>query len=53
VRVGFENNLWLPDDRLARSNAEIVAAAAAALQAENLTLGSAKELARRWGIARR
>lgn len=53
VRVGFENNLWLPDGRLARSNAEIVAAAAAALEAENLTLGSAKELARRWGIAHR
>jgi uncharacterized protein (DUF849 family) len=53
VRVGFENNLWLPDGTLAGANAEIVAAAAAALRAEGLTLGGAKELAERWGLARR
>jgi uncharacterized protein (DUF849 family) len=53
VRVGFENNLWLPDGTLAGGNADIVAAAAAALRAESLTLGGAKELAERWGLARR
>jgi uncharacterized protein (DUF849 family) len=29
VRVGFENNLWLADGRLAASNAELVAQVAA------------------------
>jgi len=31
VRVGFENNLWLADGRLAQSNAELVAQVAATL----------------------
>jgi uncharacterized protein (DUF849 family) len=30
VRVGFENNLWLPDGRVAKSNAVLVALAAEA-----------------------
>jgi uncharacterized protein (DUF849 family) len=33
ARVGFENNLWLPDGRLASHNGELVAAAAAVARA--------------------
>jgi 3-keto-5-aminohexanoate cleavage enzyme len=39
IRVGFENNLWLPDGSVAASNAEIVAATAAAVAATGLQTG--------------
>jgi 3-keto-5-aminohexanoate cleavage enzyme len=41
MRVGFENNLWLPDGSMAASNAEIVAATAAAVAATGLQAGDA------------
>ena len=41
MRVGFENNLWLPDSSVAASNAEIVAATAAAVAATGLQPGDA------------
>ena len=44
VRVGFENNLSLPDGARAGSNAELVGAAAAALEAVGLALQTADGL---------
>ncbi|MGR6468125.1 3-keto-5-aminohexanoate cleavage protein [Rhizobium sp. PAMB 3182] len=41
MRVGFENNLWLPGGGVAGSNAEIVAGTAAAIAASGLHLGDA------------
>lgn len=47
VRVGFENNLHLPDGRMAKSNADLVrlaAMAAAALGREPMTAGDLRRL---------
>ncbi|MCZ4093910.1 3-keto-5-aminohexanoate cleavage protein [Sinorhizobium psoraleae] len=48
VRVGFENNLWLPDGSLASDNAALVAASSAALRASGLTVADADRLRRMW-----
>ncbi|TWG65556.1 uncharacterized protein (DUF849 family) [Aminobacter sp. J44] len=44
ARVGFENNLWLPDGSIAPSNAAIVAATAAGCAASGRPLASADDL---------
>jgi uncharacterized protein (DUF849 family) len=44
VRVGFENNLFLPDGSLARDNAALVEAAANAIAACGLRRATAEEL---------
>jgi uncharacterized protein (DUF849 family) len=48
VRVGFENNLFLPDGSQARENADLVAAAAAAIKACGLRHATAEELRQDW-----
>jgi len=53
VRVGFENNLALPNGARAASNAELVGAAVGALEAVGLTVQTAdslrEEIAAHWG----
>ncbi|MBA3517048.1 MAG: 3-keto-5-aminohexanoate cleavage protein [Rhizobiales bacterium] len=49
VRVGFENNLWLPDGSVAPSNVASVAATAQALRRCGRALASADDLRLRWG----
>lgn len=51
VRVGFENNFYLPDGTLARSNAELVAATAKEI--ENAGFGIMKPAAARQFLRRR
>ena len=48
VRVGFENNLSLPDGRIAPSNAALVATAAGAIAASGLKAATADELRETW-----
>lgn len=48
VRVGFENNLHLPDGRMARDNAELVGATSAALRALGLPPCDGNGLRREW-----
>jgi 3-keto-5-aminohexanoate cleavage enzyme len=48
VRVGFENNLFMPDGSQARDNAELVAAAAAAMGACGLRPATAEDLRQDW-----
>jgi 3-keto-5-aminohexanoate cleavage enzyme len=48
VRIGFENNLDLPNGTRAGSNAELVSRAASTLQACGLTLADADALRRAW-----
>lgn len=48
ARVGFENNLQLPDGRLAPDNAALVAATVALLPPLGLRPASADEIRRRW-----
>jgi uncharacterized protein (DUF849 family) len=48
VRVGFENNLWLPDGSLAPDNAALVAASSAGLRACGLTIADADRLRHMW-----
>lgn len=48
VRVGFENNLLLPDGSTAPSNAALVEATAGALKACGLAIGGADELRSAW-----
>jgi uncharacterized protein (DUF849 family) len=48
VRVGFENNLFMPDGSQARDNAELVAAAAAAMGACGLRTAAAEDLRQDW-----
>jgi 3-keto-5-aminohexanoate cleavage enzyme len=48
ARVGFENNILLPDGSLAPSNAAAVAGAAEALRRCGRTIAGADELRRRW-----
>lgn len=49
-RVGFENNLDLPDGSRAPDNAAIVAATATALKSVGLTPATAADLRARWGL---
>ena len=51
ARVGFENNLFLPDGREARDNAELVAASAAAAAAIGRPLADAATARRLMGAA--
>ncbi|MEO3386962.1 3-keto-5-aminohexanoate cleavage protein [Mesorhizobium sp. CAU 1741] len=48
ARVGFENNLWLPDGAVASSNAAIVSATATAALSSQRELATAEELRRLW-----
>lgn len=48
VRVGFENNLHLPDGRLAPSNAALVEATAGAIAASGMRAATADELRAAW-----
>lgn len=48
ARVGFENNLWLPDGTLAPDNAAIVAATAAACAGSGRPLATADDLRAGW-----
>lgn len=48
ARVGFENNLWLPDGTDAPSNAAIVAATATACAASGRRLATADDLRNGW-----
>lgn len=48
ARVGFENNLWLPDGTLASGNAALVAAAARGAASSGRPLATAADLRRRW-----
>lgn len=50
VRVGFENNLALPDGTTAPDNAALVKAAAGIVGAGGITLTTADELRAVWGI---
>jgi uncharacterized protein (DUF849 family) len=49
-RVGFENNLWLPDGSVATGNAELVDTVAALVRGAGLRLADASGLRGRWGI---
>jgi 3-keto-5-aminohexanoate cleavage enzyme len=51
IRIGFENNLHLPDGRLAPDNAALVGAAVEALRGAGLEIGTGEALARRWGLS--
>lgn len=44
ARVGFENNLYRPDEGLARDNAELVSSARRAIEACGLAIGTAQAL---------
>jgi uncharacterized protein (DUF849 family) len=48
VRVGFENNLFMPDGSQARDNAELVAASAEAIGSCGMRPGTAEELRDAW-----
>lgn len=50
IRVGFENNLLLPDGSTARSNASLAKCATHLVEAAGLRLADAAALRRRWGI---
>ena len=50
VRVGFENNFFLPDGSTAQDNAELVGAGAAAVRACGLRPATAEELRRAWRV---
>ncbi|TKT82683.1 3-keto-5-aminohexanoate cleavage protein [Aquamicrobium sp. LC103] len=48
ARVGFENNLWLPDGDLAPSNASLVEAAACDIDMSHRRVATADDLRRLW-----
>jgi uncharacterized protein (DUF849 family) len=48
IRVGFENNRFLPDGSQARDNAELVSAAATAITACGLRPATAEDLRQDW-----
>lgn len=48
MRVGFENNLWLPDGRVAPNNAALIAAAAQAVTGLGMEIGTATQLRTLW-----
>lgn len=50
-RVGFENNLHLPDGTVAPDNAALVAATAALLQAAGCPLATADQLRSQWSLS--
>ena len=52
IRVGFENNLRLPDNSTASDNAALVMASRAALGSCGLSAATAEELRANWGIDR-
>ncbi|RWB53943.1 3-keto-5-aminohexanoate cleavage protein [Mesorhizobium sp.] len=51
ARVGFENNLFLPNGALASGNQDLVAAAKRAIEACGLPLADADALRGQWGAA--
>ncbi|WP_245517133.1 MULTISPECIES: 3-keto-5-aminohexanoate cleavage protein [unclassified Mesorhizobium] len=51
ARVGFENNLFLPDGALASGNHELVAATRRAVQTCGLALADADTLRGQWAVA--
>jgi 3-keto-5-aminohexanoate cleavage enzyme len=51
IRIGFENNLQLPDGRVAPDNAALVTAARAAIGASGLSAASADQLRAAWAAA--
>ncbi len=51
LRVGFENNLWLPDGSLAADNAALVQVVAAGLDERGIAQMTACQLRRAWGLA--
>lgn len=51
ARVGFENNLFLPNGALASGNQDLVAAAKRAIEACGLPLADADTLRGQWGAA--
>ncbi|MEM8985119.1 MAG: 3-keto-5-aminohexanoate cleavage protein [Pseudomonadota bacterium] len=50
ARVGFENNLWLPNGDVADDNADLVASSRASLNGVGLNTGTANDLRSLWGI---
>lgn len=48
-RVGFENNLWLPDGSVATGNAELVDTVAALVRGAGMRLADAEGLRGMWG----
>ena len=50
LRVGFENNLWLPDGTLAPANAALVQLVAEGLAERGIGRMSASQLRRAWGL---
>jgi len=50
LRVGFENNLWLPDGTLAPANAALVQRVAEGLAERGIGRMSASQLRRAWGL---
>jgi len=50
VRVGFENNYYLPNGEIAASNAELIDATASMLESLHLSLASADEVRALWRI---
>jgi 3-keto-5-aminohexanoate cleavage enzyme len=52
IRVGFENNLWLPDGSVARDNAALVAVAGTAIGASGLPAATADQLRAVWATLR-
>jgi uncharacterized protein (DUF849 family) len=50
VRVGFENNYYLPDGEIAASNAELIDATASMLESLHVSLASADEVRALWRI---
>lgn len=52
ARVGFENNLWRPDGKLAASNAELVGLARERIEAEGRRVMTAAEARRFMGLSR-
>jgi 3-keto-5-aminohexanoate cleavage enzyme len=50
VRVGFENNFYLPGGEIAARNADLVAATAQTLKALHMNLATAADVRSLWRI---
>jgi uncharacterized protein (DUF849 family) len=50
VRVGFENNYYLPDGKIAASNAELIDATASMLESLHVSLADAGDVRALWRI---
>lgn len=50
VRVGFENNLWLPDGRVAPDNTALVQTVAEAMSGAGIGRMTVQQLRRSWGL---